>query len=570
MLSIPPGFVGPFVTDISVRSAYSEGAGPFRIVPAAVAIPKDLDDLVRLMHHALDTGLSLIPRGAGSGIPGGNVGRGVVVDMKQFRAPPAINQAGNASAGAAVTWLQLDHAAAEHGLRLPPNPSSGAFCTLGGMVATNAAGSRTLRYGSIRPWVRGLELVTSDGEIAWLTRMPPADRRRPRGAGWSAPSGGPVGPTLAEDRFECDVRDTITRHASLIEERFPKTRKNSSGYALNEYVRSGSLIDLLIGSEGTLGIVTRVELDLDRRPAATSTVLLALSELDALGAAVQQLAALDPSAIELLDRTLLDLGASRIDLPLAGVAAVLVVEFERDVEAEAEAVAKQAVRLTQPWTRLARSALTPADREQLWAIRHAASPALAASSADRRSLQVIEDGCVPVESLSEYLKGARVAARECGIDVVAFGHAGDGHLHINALVDTSRPDLEERLAELLDRVTTLLVQLGGTPSGEHGDGRLRSQTLERVFGLEIVGMFRQVKEAFDPGGILNQGVILPVKGGSALADLKVGCHAAGLAPEIADRLAAVERAGAWGVPKDELVVANAVAFPERSMAELAS
>src|SRR5262245_44540756 len=183
MLSIPPGFPGPFLTDISIRSAYSEGAGPFRIVPAAVAIPQDTDDLIRLMHHAVDAGLTLIPRGAGSGIPGGNVGRGVVVDLKQFRAPPTINEAGIGAAGAATTWAQLDLAAAEHGLRMPPNPSSGAFCTLGGMVATNAAGSRTLRYGSVRPWVRGVELVTSDGEIAWLTRMPPAERRRARGTG---------------------------------------------------------------------------------------------------------------------------------------------------------------------------------------------------------------------------------------------------------------------------------------------------------------------------------------------------------------------------------------------------
>src|SRR5262245_59418191 len=123
MLSIPPGFVGPFITDISIRSAYSEGAGPFRIVPAAVAIRETLDDLVRLMHHALDAGLNLIPRGAGSGIPGGNVGRGVVVDLKQFRSRPDISDAGIGSAGAAVMWQQLDHAAAEHGLRLPPNPS---------------------------------------------------------------------------------------------------------------------------------------------------------------------------------------------------------------------------------------------------------------------------------------------------------------------------------------------------------------------------------------------------------------------------------------------------------------
>src|SRR5262249_33707576 len=129
-----------------------------------------------------------------------------------------------------------------------------------------------------------------------------------------------------------------------------------------------------------------------------------------------------------------------------------------------------------------------------------------------------------------------------------------------ALVDTRRPNLEERLTELLDRVTALVVLLGGTPSGEHGDGRLRTRLLERVYGLEIVAMFKQGKAAFDPAGSLHPGVI--VNGGTALSDLKVGDRAAGLPPGMADRLAAVERAGAWGVAKDELVAGP--------MAELAS
>ncbi len=159
------------VTDARVRAAYAEGAGIYRILPAAVAIPENQDDVVALVRQARESQLALIPRGAGSGMPGGNVGNGVIVDLSARFSDLVIDpRRRTARAGASVTWAEVNAAAKRYGLRLPPDPSSGAFATSGGMVATNAAGPRTVRYGSMSRWVEGVEVVEADGSVRLVER----------------------------------------------------------------------------------------------------------------------------------------------------------------------------------------------------------------------------------------------------------------------------------------------------------------------------------------------------------------------------------------------------------------
>jgi len=304
------------------------------------------------------------------------------------------------------------------------------------------------------------------------------------------------------------------------------------------------LLDLVIGAEGTLGIVTRAELQLERSPGAIGTLVVALRDLRMLGGTVELLLGHAPTALELLDRTFLDLaGPDAAPMPLDGVQSLLLVDVEASdaaavarTLAEAEATVKARAVAT-------RTGLDPAARAALWRIRHAASPALAALPDHRRSLQVIEDGCVPVPRLGEYVNGLRAASDEVGVPLVIFGHAGDGHLHVNALVDTGWPDLEARLDRLLGLATVLVVSLGGTPSGEHGDGRLRAPGLATVYGPAVAELFAEVKRAFDPVGMFNPGVIVPT--GPALAHLKVGPGAAAIPREVATALRARERAGQW-------------------------
>src|SRR5690242_2789876 len=227
----PPPVRGQFRTDPRARAAYAEGAGIFRILPAAVCVPRDREDVASLAHWASAHRVALVPRGAGSAMGGGNVGDGVVVDLTALPRRLALDEpARRARASASVTLAELNGAADRVGLRLPPDPSSGRWATLGGMISTNASGARTVRYGSVRPWVDAVEMITADGDRLRLAR------------------GLEPEPVPAVERFRRDAAPAIARAADGIAERFPKTRKNSSGYALDAWLTSGDLVDLVIGA----------------------------------------------------------------------------------------------------------------------------------------------------------------------------------------------------------------------------------------------------------------------------------------------------------------------------------
>ena len=508
------------VTDARVRAAYAEGAGIYRILPAAVAIPENQDDVVALVGQARESHLALIPRGAGSGMAGGNVGQGVIVDLSRGFSDLVIDpHSRSARAGASVTWAELNDAAKPYGLRLPPDPSSGAFATSGGMVATNAAGARTVRYGSIRGWVEAMEVVEADGTVRTV--------RRGMGNG---------------EKFALTADSR-----RLIADRFPQTRKNSSGYALDRFAASGDEVDLLVGSEGTLAIVTAVHWRLDPIPPDVAGAALGFADLESMTEAVPYLVSLKPSALELLDQSLLQFVP---DAPK--VACLLLVEFERESAAAARGVVGDAVRGLKRSVSHVETAVNRAGLEKLWSVRREASPALARLPPTQRSLQLIEDGCVPLGALGVYVAGLRSAADRRGIPVAIFGHAGDGHVHVNTLPDTTRDGWREALRGLFDEVTDLLIRLGGVPSGEHGVGRLRAGILERFYGPEVMQLFRDVKHAYDPLSIFNPGVIIPASDWSPVTALKVGAGAAAIPEDIATRLREVERSAAWATPKLEL------------------
>jgi FAD/FMN-containing dehydrogenase len=529
-----PRLQGQFRADDRARAAYAEGAGIYRIVPAAVALPADVPDLQRLVRWALETGTPLVARGAGSAMGGGNVGDGVVVDLTALG--PArldvdpVNRSAWVSAG--VTAGALDATARVHDLRFPPMPSSGRWATLGGMAATNAAGASAVRVGSVRPWIDVIEWVGSDGELRRWARgdSAPLPRR------WS------------------EVREDIRTAEPVIRSRFPRVRKNSSGYAVDAVLDSGDLLDLLIGSEGTLGLITGLGCRLAPLPGATAGVRMALRSLDDLADVVAALRPLRPAALEMLDRTFLELVAregGRVPDLVRGADAILLVEFERATPAAARGVVGDAVRAVSAWTSEVETAITPDDAEALWAIRHAASPILARLPDTQRSMQVIEDGAVPISRLADYVRLVRRVTDAHGMGAVIFGHAGDGNVHVNLLVDTTKAGWEERATSVLREVSAGTAALGGTLSGEHGDGRLRAGALESVFGPELMALFRAIKAAFDPAGILNPGIKLAGED-APIARLKVGAGAADIPEDIALALRDIERTGGYARARLEL------------------
>jgi FAD/FMN-containing dehydrogenase len=539
MLSVPP-IRGAYRDDPRARAAYSEGAGVYRILPAAVALPLDTADLVTLLQWAAEHRRPLVLRGAGSAMGGGNVGDGILVDLTAMTGRALAIDAANrtATSPASVTLGEVEQAAAAVGLRLPPDPSSARWATAGGAFSTNASGPRSLRYGSVRPWILGATIITAQGERLVLRR------------------GESAGESTASLRFENETAPRLRASAGAILERFPRTRKNSSGYALDAWLASGDLLDLFIGAEGTLGVVTEVTWRLDVIPPFRSSLLVQVPALDRIAGVIAAVTATGPSVCELLDRTFLDVvrsGTAGAELTVPDAEAVLLLEYEEETAAALDAALGRGEGAAAAAGAMAARARSPEEESGIWRLRHAASPILARLPLTQRSMQVVEDGCVPVKCLAEYLQLLRDAAARRDLPIVLFGHAGDGHVHANLLPDTTRAGWTEVVASLLAEVSAGVVALGGTPAGEHGDGRLRAGLMELVYGPEVTGLFRMVKNCFDPLGILNPGVILPaVPAEPPLSRLKVGADAAPIPDDIAAGLRQIEREGGYASPRLEL------------------
>jgi FAD/FMN-containing dehydrogenase len=505
----PPGFRGSFRDDELARAVYSEAAGIGRAIPSAVAVPVDAHDVAALVKWAAATGTALTARGSGSSMSGGAIGTGVIVDLSRLNHLSRIDEKVRMVwADPGVIWSTLDVAARRRGLRFPVDPSSGSFCTLGGMVATNAAGARSLRHGATRVWVNALDCVFSDGERAVVTRGEEPPKR-----------------VEAVRRFLHEAHGAIVSSDARHQIRHQGVRKESSGYGIHDYATKADLIELMVGSEGTLAIIVGVQICLAPVAPATSSVLGSFRSLEEATAAASKAVDLGASACELLERTFLSHAeAARGNEALArlikGAEAILLAEVEADsVEAAAAGAESLAAAFRAAGAAPVEVALTREAEHALWDLRHAASPMLAAMD-DVTSMQFIEDGAVPLARLPEYVKGVREALAAQQMKGVIFGHAGDGHVHVNPLIDVRQSDWRARMQRVLDDVVTLTARLGGTLAGEHGDGRIRSPLLRRVWHKDSLQAFAVLKKAFDPDNIFNPGVKVALPGQKALGDIK--------------------------------------------------
>jgi FAD/FMN-containing dehydrogenase len=514
--------------DLAARGVYAEAAGIARVMPRAVAVPADADDVVALMRWANEARVPLVPRGSGSSMPSGAIGAGVIVDVSRMNAigDPDVGSR-RIVVGPGALRNQVDARARSVGLRFPVDPSSGAFCSLGGMVSTNAAGARTLRFGSTRRWVTAVDCIFADGARALIRR------------------GTPPPNVTAVDRFVADVAPAIRSAGVALAQR--TLRKNSSGYGLAQYAEHGELVDLIVGSEGTLAIIVGIELELTPLPGATASLLASYASLDASVVGAGEARRGNASACELLDRTFLDVAAKAAPLPIpAGTEAVLLIELEADDAAGAETGARDlAAKLQSTGATGVTLGLDHAEEERLWELRHAASPILSRLDPSLKSMQFIEDGVVPPERLADYVRGVRAALAAHDVPGVIFGHAGDAHVHVNPLIDVRRDGWRDRVAGILDDVVDLTARLGGSLSGEHGDGALRAPLLERTTRADVLEIARRVKHAFDPANLLNPGVKVPLPGQQPLGEIKYDRALAPLAAPSARVLERVERDRAY-------------------------
>ena len=434
-------------------------------------------------------------------MPGGNVGPGVTVDLAAFLddVGPVDPSTRTVRVGPGAVAAEVNRRARPSNLFLPPTPSSADRCTLGGMVANNAAGARTFKYGAVREWVRELEIVLADGRTVRLS------------------------PEAEVEPF-AELRRRLRPRWSALSDAWPRVRKNSSGYALNRFVPSGDPTQLLVGSEGTLGLVTGITLELAPVPEGRGLALLAVAEPDGLLRSVRVAGEIGASACEFFGRRFIEIAELASDPRVGSLArdafALVLVEVEGSDD-EVEGALERLRRLAEVLGSELREARSPEDRARLWEVRHAASP-LIAGAAERGlvSMQFIEDSVVPVPRLPDYLRSLTRILADADTDAVVFGHAGDGNVHVNPLVDVRRPRWKERVRSILEETVDLVADLGGTLAGEHGDGRVRAPFQSRIWPETAVRAFRDTKRALDPEGILNPGVILPVAGQDPLEGLE--------------------------------------------------
>ena len=534
----PKAFRGVFRDDAGARAVYSEAAGIAQIIPRAVAIPADADDVVTLVAWAAAANLPLIPRGSGSSMAGGAIGDGIVVDLSLLNAiENPVPGATTIRCGPGALRNAVDVAARAVGRTFPVDPSSGAYCTVGGMASTNSAGAHTLRYGAMRQWIEAIDCVFADGSRAEVRRGAPPPHVEPVQRLLAA----------AADFMQAE-RARPSVHAGV--------RKESSGYGLATYAASGELVDLLAGSEGTLVLVVGLELRLAPVLPVTASIMGAFDSLDAAVVAAGLAFDAGASACELLDRTFLDVarrGGATVPVPVQAEAVLLA-----EVEAESREDSAMLIAALERGFRTAGAsevtlALDSATEHAMWELRHAASPILSRLDPSLKSMQFIEDGCVPPPRLAEYVRGVRAALDTHGIRGVIFGHAGDAHVHVNPLVDVRRPDWREQVNALLRDVTALTVQLGGTVSGEHGDGRLRAPLLPDAWAAESLGRFAAVKRAFDPQGILNPGAKIALPGAHAVERVKYDPSLPPLPSAAREALAMVEAERAYHRPRLDLL-----------------
>jgi FAD/FMN-containing dehydrogenase len=539
----PSHYRGVYRDDIDARAVYSEAAGIAQIIPTAVAVPVDAEDVVTLVRWAAAEGRTLVPRGSGSSMAGA-VGNGLIVDLSLLTwLDPASPTTATIRCGPGALRDSIDNAARAIGRIFPVDPSSGAYCTVGGMASTNSAGSHSLLYGAMRPWVEALDCVFADGSRAEVRRGAPA------------PDVEPVRRFLA-------LAEQLRRAEQVAPSRHAGVRKDSSGYGLAAYTEGGDLVDLLVGAEGTLMLIVGLELRLAPLLPFTASVLGAFDSLDDAVRAANAGREAGASACELIDRTFLDVargGGFPVPAPETAESVILA-----EAQGESHEACVRVINAIDASFRAAGAttvtlALDDATEHALWDLRHAASPILSRLDPSLKSMQFIEDGCVPPDRLGDYVRGVRAALAAHDTRGVIFGHAGDAHVHVNPLVDVRRPDWRERVDGLLRGVTALVAELGGTVTGEHGDGRLRAPLLHEVWPPHTLTRFAAVKHAFDPAGILNPGVKVALSGDVPVNAVKYDPALAPLPPNARLALAKVERDRAYARPRLELLAEFAAA-----------
>jgi FAD/FMN-containing dehydrogenase/Fe-S oxidoreductase len=470
------------------RAEYSTDASLYRVPPELVAFPRDPDEVVAVVATCLELGVPVTARGAGTSIAGNAVGPGVVMDLsRHLRRVLALDpEAATATVQPGVVLDDLQAAARPHGLRFGPDPSTHSRCTLGGMIGNNACGSRALAYGRTADNVLELDVLCGTGQ-----RL----RARP-------------GTVARVAGLEAVVRANL----APIRSQFGRFGRQISGYSLEHLLpeRGGDLARALVGSEGTLAVVLEAKVRLVQAPVATVLVVLGYPDMAAAADATGAVLPERPVALEGIDARIIEVvrrrGRAVPELPKG--AGWLLVELGGASPAEAEAAAGRLVAAAGGDALASRVLADPAQAAAIWRIREDGAGFGGRSPAGAPAWAGWEDAAVPPERLGAYLRDFETLLADHHLDGIPYGHFGDGCVHMRIDFPFDRPEGRAVYRSFVERAAELVAGHGGSMSGEHGDGRARSELLPRMYGPDAIAAMAAVKAVLDPRDLLNPGVLV--------------------------------------------------------------
>jgi len=486
--------------DNLTRQLYATDASIYQIEPAGVAFPRTATQATSVIRAAVDAGLSIIPRGAGTGLVGGAIGDGLVVECARHnRRISELNiEKRTVRVGAGVVLDQLNNFLKPHAFCFGPDVATSSRATLGGMIANNSSGARVPVYGTTADHVVSLEIVLADGAVQNI---------------------GPNHDTLRPQREL--IRTLVNQHASEIAARLPPgLLKRWPGYGLDRFLRESAieglfqpdLAQILTGSEGTLAAIFSAEVKIVPVPRQKGLGLIFFGSVAEAMAATVALLDLKPAAIEHIDRVLFDqtrgqlaFQAARdfLELDAKPCESILMVEFYEDVADGLAALAKRQIGLR---TTIAQNA---AEMNLVWALRKAGLSLLTGRKGRAKPVTGIEDTAVRPEQLPAYVAGLESIMKPLSLEVCYYGHAATGLLHVRPVLDLHSADGLKKFRQVTNEVSALVRQFKGSLAAEHGVGLARTEYMTEHLGPELLGVLRQIKQSFDPKGLFNPGKIIP-------------------------------------------------------------
>lgn len=506
--------MGEVMVSPDARRHFATDASVLTITPALVVYPRNENDVrktARFTWQLAERGrvIPMTARGSGTDLSGGALGNGIILSFPahMHRILEFDSKSGVVTVEPGANYGKVQQTLQTHERFLPPFPASIEYSTIGGAVANNASGEKSVKYGDTRDYVKSLRVVLANGEVIETGRLSKRE----------------LGKKLGLATFEGEIYRAIDalleENQELVEKNVSAVTKNSAGYFLSDIKRKDGSFDLtplFVGSQGTLGIVTEVVLETETVPLSPVLMTVSFDDLEKAQSAILELRELPdmPSAIEMVDEKLLSVVDRLNPNQLKDVISkpfpkiILLVEFDNASERMQKKVVKKAGKIFERLGATYQVEPDPLEQEKMWKIRHASALIVGHSENGIKALPIIEDGIVPPERLREYMEGLYALFERAHLQAAVWGHAGDGHVHVQPFLDLGQVGDRQKVFRLMDEYYNLVISLGGSVAGGHGEGRLSAPYIEQQFGAEMYAVFQKVKQIFDPYGTLNPGVKL--------------------------------------------------------------